>query len=200
MIGNTIKLCVSNENGKRIEITPIGFIFSRVAPGYYRFLSAFSNSQGAEISFWDRFHSYCGEEGKSVCYPRIILDNDIMVDCRTWKIPCNVLKNTDRLESESYLKLLDAFIREGNIPKKLFAKVSVDIDGILVKNRDIKNWMKEITNKKLRKPQFYDLDNYIDFKNLLRMINNCDSEITIQEVFPDGEEITEYLAEFIDIK
>ena len=194
------QLCVSNENGKRIEITPIGFIFSRVAPGYYRFLSAFSNSQGAEISFLDRYHSYCGEEGKSVCYPRIILDNDIMVERRTWKIPCDVLKNTDRLESESYLKLLDAFIREGNIPKRLFAKVSVDIDGILVKNRDIKNWMKEITNKKLRKPQFYDLDNYIDFKNLLRMINNCDSEITIQEVFPDGEEITEYLAEFIDIK
>ena len=58
--------------------------------------------------------------------------------------------------------------------------------------------MTEIANKKLRKPQFYDLDNYIDYKNLMSMIKSHDSVITIQETLPDGNDITEYLVEFAD--
>ena len=191
------KLYVCDEKNREIEITPIGFIFSRVAPGYYRFLSAFSNSQGAEISFWDRFAS-CFESKENIsCYPRIVLDSDVILERKTWKIPCDMLKSDESLEKDEYIKLIDYFDKN-NIPKRFFCKISVDIDGILAKNKDIKNWMKEISNKRLRKPQFFDINNYIDFKNFGRMISGCDDIITISEALPDGDEITEYLVELME--
>ena len=189
------KLLICDENNREVEITPIGFIFSRVAPGYYRFLSAFSNSQGAEISFWDRFASYRQQEGGLAFYPRVVLDSDVILERKAWKIPCDLLRNEERLETDEYIKLINYFEKTNNIPKRFFAKVSVDIDGILVKNRDIKDWMTQISNKRLRKPQFFDLNNYIDFKNFLRMVNGCDDIITISEALPDKTGIEEYLIE-----
>ncbi len=193
------QLCIVDEENRRIEITPMGFIFPRVAPGYYRFLAAFSNSQGAEISFWDRFDSYYRADLKSICYPRIILDNNLVIERKTWKIPCNILKDNEKVELEEYMNLMDKLIKIYGIPKKIFAKMSMDIDGILVNNRNIKKWISNITNKKLRKPQFYDFDNYIDYKNFIRMLNIGDEIITIQEVLPGGKEIVEYLVELADL-
>lgn len=192
------QLCVQNNSGERIEVTPIGFIFPRVAPGYYRFLSAFSDSQGAEISFWDRYYSYYNNETDSICLPRIELDENVVIERRTWKVPCSELKSAEASETEAYLRLVDRLSVERDIPRRFFAKISSDIDGILVKNSNIEDWMTEIANKKLRKPQFYDLDNYIDYKNLMSMIKSHDSVITIQETLPDGNDITEYLVEFAD--
>ena len=119
----------------------------------------------------------------------------MILERKTWKIPCDLLRNEERLETDEYIKLINYFEKTNNIPKRFFAKVSVDIDGILVKNRDIKDWMTQISNKRLRKPQFFDLNNYIDFKNFLRMVNGCDDIITISEALPDKTGIEEYLIE-----
>lgn len=192
------QLCISNDSGERIEVTPIGFIFPRVAPGYYRFLSVFSNSQGAEISFWDRYYSYYNSNSDSIRLPRIELDGDIVIERKTWKIPCSELKFVEGSETENYIRLADKLFYERGIPHRFFAKISSDIDGILVKNKNIESWVTEITNKRIRKPQFYDLDNYIDYKNFMRVINNHDKVITIQETLPDGNDIVEYLIEFAD--
>ena len=59
--------------------------------------------------------------------------------------------------------------------------------------------MKEISNRKLRKPQFYDLDKYTDFRNILSIIKNHSAQLTIQEALPDCTDITEYLIEFVEI-
>lgn len=192
------RLCVCDGDDREIEITPIGFIFSRVAPGYYRFLSAFSNSQGAEISFWDRFSSCFKSQDRAAFYPRVVFDQDVILERKTWKIPCDFLQGDGRFEADEYIKLVDYF-EKNKIPKRFFSKISVDIDGILVKNKDIKNWMKEISNKRLRKPQFFDLNNYIDFRNLLKMVNSGNDIITISEALPDGDEIVEYLVELNEV-
>ena len=59
--------------------------------------------------------------------------------------------------------------------------------------------MKEISNKRLRKPQFFDLNNYIDFKNFCKMANSGNDIITISEALPDGDEIVEYLVELNEV-
>ena len=188
------RLYVCDEKNKEVEITPIGFIFSRVAPGYYRFLSAFSNSQGAEISFWDRFASYFNEKESVSFYPRVVFEKDVVLERKTWKRQLDFLQCDGKIEADEYIKLIDYF-EKNKIPKRFFSKISVDIDGILVKNKDIKNWMKEISNKRLRKPQFFDLDNYIDFKNFCKMAGGANEAITISEALPDEDEIVEYLVE-----
>ena len=108
------------------------------------------------------------------------------------------MQGDGKFEVDEYIKLVDYF-EKNKIPKRFFSKISVDIDGILVKNKDIKNCMQEISNKRLRKPQFFDLNNYIDFKNFLKMANSGNDVITISEALPDGDEIVEYLVEINEL-
>lgn len=193
-------LRIEDEKRKIIEITPIGFLFPRVAPGYYRFLSTFSNSQGVELSFWDRFHSYFNGSKDSYChYPKVVLDNNVIIERETWKIPTQNINTDDNDEISSYLNIAGFLCMDLGIPKRFFAKISTDVDGILVKQNNMENWMKEISNRKLRKPQFYDLDKYTDFRNILSIIKNHSAQLTIQEALPDCTDITEYLIEFVEI-
>ena len=189
---------IKNSEGNEIEITPIGFLFPRIAPGYYRFLSSFSNSQGAEISFWDRFYSYAENNKGFSSFARIVLDSNIVIERKTWKIPCSMLKNDSTSEKDMYIYLADTLFNKIKIPKRLFARMTTDIDGILIKNNDIESWMNEIANRKLRKPQFYDLDNYLDFRNIMNMNGDLSAVLTIQETLPDNQDIIEYLAEFYE--
>lgn len=83
-------------DNREVEITLIGFIFFRVTLGYYRFLSAFSNSHGAEISFWDRFSSYFKSQDSAAFYPRVVFDQDVIMEERREKsrvIFCKVMEN-----------------------------------------------------------------------------------------------------------
>ena len=105
----------------------------------------------------------------------------------------------DVSELNEFLKLTDVMIGQLNIPKEFFLKISSDIDGLLFNNETINDKLDDIRNKRLRKPQYYDFDNYIDFKNFISLINNHNGIVSIQEVYPNNNEIIEYLVEFSEI-
>lgn len=193
-------LRIEDERCKIIEITPIGFLFPKVAPGYYRFLSTFSNSQGVKLSLWDRFHAYFNSNKDNYShYPRVVVDKNIIVERETWKISTESISADYSNELSAYLNVVEFLCINLGIPKRFFAKISSDIDGILLKQNNTDNWIKEVANKKFRKPQFYDLDKYTDFKNIFNIIKNHPVQLTIQETLPDDTNITEYLIEFVEI-
>lgn len=193
--------CVQIEdiNGTIVEITPIGFLFSKMSPGFYRFLSTFSNSQGIELSFWDRYHSIKNKIGKRCShYPRIVVGDNIILGRETWVLKTTNMFNSKVKNKENYLKLFSELNAELGIPDRFFFKMSMDIDGILDRDKDIDEWLSNIQNRKFRKPQLIDLRNYIDYSNFVTMIHDYNDEIIIQELFPCKQPVSEKLIEILE--
>lgn len=78
-------ILVVDDSEKELEISPMGFQFHRTAPDLYSFLTLLSNSNGVELSIWDRYLMYFKSENSSH-FPRIIVDNKIVIERETWKI------------------------------------------------------------------------------------------------------------------
>ena len=191
-----------------IEPTPMGFQFHRTSPKFYSFLSMFSNSQGVELSIWDRFHSFFHNKISNSYifhYPRITMDNNFIVERETWKINIDLLKkicDQNKNEVDIYLGLYNLFYKN-RIPISYFARVMSDIDGIIdVSKINLKYWANLAFNNKYRKPQYYCLNNYLDYLNFCSIIKNMSSSniLTIQESLPEyGQIVEEFLVNFSEV-
>ena len=190
-----------DEDGIVYDSTPIGFLFPRISPGFYSFLSTFSNSRGASMSFWDRFYDEVEKDKNDVVrYPRIVVNNRVTINRETWKIRGDMYDNLEDTE-DGYLALMSELFDKYSLPKKFFAKKSSDINAIKSIGESTADWEKIITNNKLRKPQYFDMNNYLDYGILTSFVNTYrDLPMTIQEVLPVGDEPVEHLIEINEIK
>lgn len=189
---------IADNNHVVYESTPMGFLFPRVSPDFYSFLSTLSNTQGGGTSFWDRYYNQYERQNKFIEYfPEITIGKKFVLDRKTWKIdPKSIEADPSKSEADNYIDFYNYLCKENQIPSRFFAKMSNDIDGILELGKSLDDWEKVISNNKLRKPQFYDLDNYLDYHNLRSLIkNNKDTILTVQEYLPESESTTEYLLE-----
>ncbi|VTS29922.1 Uncharacterised protein [Streptococcus pseudoporcinus] len=197
---------ITDNNNNFYDSTPIGFLFPRISPSFYSFLSTFSNSRGSSISFWDRYHTQFEVENLDVeHYPRIMLESEIIIDRETWKIKKNYFDNNSFTTTDKYsdyILFYRCLCENNGVPNKFFAKKSNDIDAIQQTGEEMKEWEKIIINNKLRKPQYYDLNNYLDYSILKSLIRNySDLTLTIQEVFPNKMlGVEEYLVELNERK
>lgn len=202
---NVEAIKISDEKGIIYESTPMGFLFPRVSPGFYGFLATLSNTQGGGTSFWDRYYTWYESENRNssiMHFPRITVGNKFVISRETWKIKPNSIKfDPAKSDADNYINFCDYLCNQNGIPIKFFAKMSRDLDGILEFGQSIDEWEKVISNNKLRKPQFYDLNNYLDYHNLCSLIKNYSyTTLTIQENLPNYFNPKEYLLELNEVK
>lgn len=192
---------VVDENHVVYDSTPIGFLFPRISPSFYSFLSTFSNSRGASMSFWDRYYSqYENKELAVEHYPRLTVGRNIIIERETWKIKEDYFTD-EGTGVDSYIDFYHSLCRGHGIPPRFFAKKSSDIDAIQELGKSTEEWEEIITNNKLRKPQYYDLNNYLDYIILQSLMKNyCKLPLTIQENLPDTNNPVECLVELNEIK
>lgn len=196
---------VADEKGKIYESTPLGFLFPRVSPGFYGFLSTLSNTQGGGTSFWDRYYTWYEndyQDASIIHFPRITVGNKFIISRETWKIkPDSVKFDPLKSDTDNYIDFCSYLFAQNKIPTIFFGKMARDLDGILEFGKSMDEWEKVISNNKLRKPQYYNLNNYLDYHNLRSLMKNYnDTILTIQEYLPNSLNPTEYLLELNEIK
>ncbi len=191
---------VDNENVV-YESTPIGFLFPRISPGFYSFLSTFSNSRGASMSFWDRYYDEIETNVDDIVhYPRIVVNHNVIISRETWKLKGNIFKDIEDTE-DSYVVMIEKIFDKNHLPKRFFARKSSDINALKEIGKSTAEWESIITNNKLRKPQYFDLNNYLDYGIFVSFINtNKELTVTMQEVLPDSKTTVEHLIEINEIK
>lgn len=183
------------------DSTPIGFLFPRISPGFYSFLSTFSNSRGASMSFWDRYYDEMEmDKADIVHYPRIVVNHDVTINRETWKVRGSLFENVEDTEN-GYVTLMENIFEKNDLPKRFFAKKSCDINAIKEIGKSTAEWESIITNNKLRKPQYFDLNNYLDYGIFVSFLNTYQElPLTIQEILPDSKVPIEHLIEINEIK
>ncbi|MGX0083945.1 hypothetical protein V6C56_11770 (plasmid) [Staphylococcus capitis subsp. urealyticus] len=193
------KLNICDDTGTVLDINPTGFLFPALAPELYKFLSGFSYSNGIDIDIWERYSLYYNQE--KIHFPNIYIGN-LIISRETYKIKVSKLNiNTEKNDSlsmyEFYKKLN---LITGN--DKFFAKFSSDIDALLNNSVSPKDWMTIIKNTKLRKPQYYNVSNMLDYKNISNILSktNPDSYLFLQKPNPSSGETEEYLYEFTEMR
>lgn len=182
------------------ESTPIGFLFPRISPGFYSFLSTFSNSRGASMSFWDRYYNEKEKNKEGVIhYPRLVVNHNVIISRETWKINGSIFENIED-NADYYVYMMQEIFEKNKLPKRFFARKSSDINAIKEIGKSTEEWENIITNNKLRKPQYFDLNNYLDYGIFVSFINTYkELTITIQEVLPDNATPVEHLIEINQI-
>ncbi|VTS16973.1 hypothetical protein [Streptococcus pseudoporcinus] len=196
-------ILVVDDSEKELEISPMGFQFHRTAPDLYSFLTLLSNSNGVELSIWDRYLMYFKSENSSH-FPRIIVDNKIVIERETWKISSKTyLDKINGLETglDKYIKTVK-FFKEHEIGDTCFFYKGIeDIDGILKKDDLQTNiWLEKVLNSKFRKPQYCDLKSYFDYRNFLGILTEVKGRITLQEFLPNTEIAKEYLIDITEVE
>ena len=153
------------------------------------------------MSFWDRYYSqYENKELAVEHYPRLTVGRNIIIERETWKIKEDYFTD-EGTGVDSYIDFYHSLCRGHGIPPRFFAKKSSDIDAIQELGKSTEEWEEIITNNKLRKPQYYDLNNYLDYIILQSLMKNyCKLPLTIQENLPDTNNPVECLVELNEIK
>ncbi|MBY7665198.1 lantibiotic dehydratase [Staphylococcus agnetis] len=195
--GNKLNIC--DDAGTILDINPTGFLFPALAPELYKFLSGFSYSNGIDIDIWERYSLYYNQE--EIYFPDLYVGN-LIISRETYKIKISKLnintKKNDILSMYECYKKINAIT--GN--NKFFAKFSSDIDALLNHSVSPKDWMTIIKKNKLRKPQYYNITNMLDYKNISNILSktNHDSYLFLQKPNPNSNEIEEYLYEFTEMR
>ncbi|EAE2355662.1 hypothetical protein Y261_15100 [Listeria monocytogenes] len=198
---STKLLELQNNQGILYEISPMGTLFPLLAPNFYKYLCSFSKSNGMEISFWDRFHKVNKNNALRVNhYPSISIGRTaVYIERETWKI--NKVSSIPKEDSyEDYLKLINYLKHDCQMNEdQIFAKTLPDVDALLGGEINVSDWISLLKKGKYRKPQFYDLNDYVDYKNFVSIYSKDIEEMTIQKVLPSNEKVVEYLMEFTEI-
>ncbi|HDF8175930.1 TPA: hypothetical protein PEU09_002573 [Staphylococcus aureus] len=193
------RLNICDIKGEILDINPTGFLFPALAPELYKFLSGFSFSNGVDVDLWERYSLYYDQ--KKEYFPNIYIGN-LIINRETYKTKIDNLnihpQRNDSLSMYEFYKKINIII--GN--DKFFAKFSSDIDALLNNSVSPKDWLNIIKNTKLRKPQYYNISNILDYKNLINIISkvNSNSYLFIQKPNPNNRGIEEYLYEFTEIR
>nr|WP_172686360.1 hypothetical protein [Macrococcus caseolyticus] len=190
-------LILVDEKGTEIDVTPTGFLFPALAPETYKMLCRFSFSNGVQVNLWDRYSSFidCNEEH----FPNIFINN-VLIEREVFNEKASDLQLL--LENNTYemMDLNEYLSNKIGIkePLEFFSKFTYDIDALINENIIPEDWIKLIKNSKLRKPQYYNLNNYLDFKNFSNIIKSVDSEqyVKIQKVNPRLNDSNEYIYDF----
>ncbi|REI33273.1 hypothetical protein [Staphylococcus felis] len=196
---NGSKLNICDDSGTLLDVNPTGFLFPALAPELYKFLSGFSYSNGVDIDIWERYSLYYNQE-KSY-FPNLCIGN-LIINRETYKIKASNLninsKKNDGLSMYDFYKKINRIIGT----YKFFAKFSSDIDALLNSSVSPKDWMSIIKNTKLRKPQYYNISNVLDYKNITNIISKTspDSYLFLQKPNPSNSNIEEYLYEFTEMR
>lgn len=188
------------KSDKRIEIVPLGFLFSMIAPQMYSFLSLFSRANGVEYSFWSKV--ICEQKGKTniSILPRLSYKN-IIIDRKTWCVKAGEFNNIDSMED--FFTNLDV-LRHRGINNEVFVKASSVLDSFEEEYvvSDFEKWMTEVKNTKLRKPQYINFKSFFHQKAFIKIISQCEHNVMLQEVLPNinntfckGRRIMEFLIE-----
>lgn len=170
---------------KKLELVPLGFLFSMLAPDFYKFLTSFCESNGTEYSFWNKYHIESGKEGFHQ-YPRLKLA-DIVLDRKTWVIPKEFL-NLSKIDINTFFENLEV-LDNNNIDREVFIKVSSLLDTFKEEyvNSDFDAWIQEITNKKLRKPQYINFNSLFYQEVVKKLLDKATNTVFFQEVLPNRE-------------
>lgn len=169
-------------NDKRIEILPLGFLFSMLAPKMYSFLSLFSRTNGVEYSFWSKLLIE-GRNNKNISFlPRLYYDN-IVIDRKTWYVSAKEFKLNDT--NEDFFGNIEV-VDKKNMDHEVFIKASSVLDSFESEyvTADFEEWLQEVKNTKLRKPQYINFDSYFHQQALKKILNICNHNVIFQEVYP----------------
>ena len=172
------------ESNRRIEVLPLGFLFSMIAPHMYAFLSLFSRANGVEYSFWGKLLAEKNEDKNIQYLPRLYYQN-IVIDRKTWCVGAKEFHKGDSVKD--FIANLQV-IKEKNIDHEVFVRASSLLDSFEEEYvvSDFRKWMDEVKNTKLRKPQFINFESFFHQKALIKILSKCEHDVLFQEVFPDS--------------
>ncbi|MEK5295756.1 lantibiotic dehydratase [Bacillus sp. FSL R5-0659] len=170
---------------KIIELVPLGFLFPMLAPPLYKVLSSFTQTNGIEYSFWNKFINENSKEVERL--PRLMLGS-IVLDRKTWKMPSNIINDQfSEDKTKSFLNIYQLFMSK-KIPKHVFLRVANTVDAFSendILEKDLNSWIDEIKKTRYRKPQFLDSENYFHTEALKKIIQDARGSVTLQEVLPN---------------
>lgn len=185
---------------KRIEILPLGFLFSMLAPKMYSFLSVFSRANGVEYSFWSKLLIE-GKNNENISFLPRLYYNNVVIDRKTWYISAEEFKLSDSYED--FFENIEV-VDKKNMDHEVFIKASSILDSFEAEyvTADFRDWLKEVKNTKLRKPQYINFESYFHQQALKKILNLCNHNVMFQEVYPsinntfcDKKRVMEFLIE-----
>lgn len=180
---NKLRL-ISKKSNKQIDLIPLGFLFPMLAPPMYKFLTSFTQTNGIEYSFWNKFLNESEEKYKIL--PRLTLGS-IVLDRKTWRIPVNEINNLFDKESSISFINFNNYVRDNKLPGELFIRVANAMDAFSENEfleSDLNEWIAQIKQTRHRKPQYLDLRNHFHIEALKKIIQDTNDTITVQEVLP----------------
>ncbi|OOR38442.1 lantibiotic dehydratase, partial [Bacillus cereus] len=179
----------SKQYRQNVKLLPLGFLFPALSPSLYKFLCGFSESNGIEYSFWNKFLNE--HNNNFSLLPRIMLGS-VALDRRTWKINAKeIQKEFSKDTFETFINF-HKWVKENQLPEDIFLRVANTMDAFSeneLLNQDLGSWIAEIKQTKHRKPQYVNFNNYFHIDALRKIIKDVNNTVTIQEVYPHPDDV-----------
>nr|ADR01081.1 NocE [Nocardia sp. ATCC 202099] len=179
----------STQDGERIDLAPLNFLYPAAAPMLYRFLCAFAPTRTYRGGLWDQLD----RAGLAPAdRPRVRLGG-LVLDRRSWRLPVADLPALDGLERQELTALaeFDAWRRAAGLPRHAFFRVvapPVRADGERDYAAETREWALQARSARLHKPHYLDAANPFLLHVLAKQARATPGgHVVVQECLPGAE-------------
>jgi len=167
---------VDEKSGKKTNIFDLGFQSMKARSGLFTFLNRF-DSPSTFLPF-SYFNSIVNKRftqivGKGSVLPRIVLDNQIVIQRKTWMVDKHELPRIDELSTSKSFVQVNRWRNALSVPDQVFfyfnvPKGAADDD---------------------KKPQYLDFRSPLLINLFIKKVQKSEKQLVMQEMLPDGEQL-----------